>query len=86
MSKNRGKYTFWCTAQKFYTDAESLTASEIKRIANCAPNYPLVWDRSVTTSEPPARIWLSDGEVVSMEGEPHFYAAIPATMYRGISG
>lgn len=76
-------YTFWASAQKFETSEPVLTGEQIKKIANISSGHPLYCDRFGDGPD----IAIGDGEAFNIAGGiKHFYALIPATIYRGGHG
>lgn len=66
---------FYVDGKEFSSEKPSLTALEIKTIANVPGEYQLFLE---TEGDTPDRA-ISDGEAVAIGDKPHFFAVPPAT-------
>lgn len=68
-------YPFWFDGRKFETDKPRMTMAELKALTGATPGYHAYREREG------GDLPIGEGEAVDMAGEPHFWAAPPATMF-----
>lgn len=68
-----GPHYFWFDAREFRTMEPSMVVSDLKRLVDASPLYPVYEDRGGK------QIPFGDGVAVDLTREPHFYTLIPAT-------
>jgi len=86
MNRPTSRY-FWVNCRRYEASSQKMTGAEIRAIANTAVNEPLIRDlNAAVPHKPPNEVYVGDGEVVDLDGEPHFFTVPPATMYRGNEG
>lgn len=69
-----GPHVWWFNAQQFQTMEPSMTAAEIKRLADTSSGYQFFEERDGKCT------YYSDGQAVDLTNRPHFFAVPPATM------
>ncbi len=76
MSEHPKHYEFFVDGKKYTTEHESLTGTDIKKLADVPPTYQLFLEEEGETPDKP----ISDTQGIDMKGRvKHFFAVPPAT-------
>lgn len=73
-----GPHEFWFNMRRFQTKEASMSAAELKRLANAPMILPVIEEREG------GDYYYYDAEAVDLTRGSHFYTVNPATMHRGL--